>query len=88
MWTEQEAKEKLAEILQRAETGEPQFVGETGVVLSRAEYARLEAIESDEAHPGKWLVKHFAGLGDIELPSREEDRPSPFADWREEDFRE
>jgi len=88
MWTEQEAREKFAELLQRAEAGEPQFVGETGVVISRAEYARLKAIESDETHPGRWLVKHFAGLGDIELPSREENRPSPFVDWRDEDFRE
>ena len=88
MWTEQEAREKLAELLQRANAGEPQFVGENGVVISRAEYARLKAIETDEAHPGRWLVKHFAGLGEIELPSREEDRPSPFADRREGDFRE
>ncbi len=88
MWTEQEAREKFAEVLQRAEAGEPQFVGESGVLISRAEYARLKAIETDETHPGKWLVKHLAGLGEIELPSRNEDRPSPFADWTETDFRE
>ena len=88
MWTEQEARERLAEVLQRAEAGEPQFVGETGVVISRAEYARLKAMETDETHPGRWLVKHLAGLGDIELPSRDDSRPIPFADWREEDFGE
>ncbi|RBP12959.1 prevent-host-death family protein [Roseiarcus fermentans] len=86
MWTEQEARERLAEVLQRAEAGEPQFVGETGVVISRAEYARLKAMETDETHPGRWLVKHLAGLGEIELPSRDEDRPSPFADWGDRDF--
>jgi len=85
MWTEQEAKEKLTEVLHRAEAGEPQFVGQSGVLISRAEYARLKAIEADETHPGKWLVKHLAGLGEIELPSRDEDRPSPFADWPEEE---
>jgi prevent-host-death family protein len=86
MWAEQEARERLAEVLQRAEAGEPQFVGETGVVISRAEYARLKAMEADETHPGRWLVKHFAGLGEIQLPSREDSRPIPFADWRDEDF--
>ena len=43
MWTEQEAQEKFKEILQRAETGEPQFVGDNGVVISRDEYERLKA---------------------------------------------
>jgi len=88
MWTEQEAQEKFKEILQRAETGEPQFVGDNGVVISRDEYERLKAFEEDETHPGKWLVKHFAGLGDIELPSRKENRPSPFEGWSDEDFGE
>jgi hypothetical protein len=60
-------------------------VGQSGVLISRAEYARLKAIEADETHPGKWLVKHLAGLGEIELPSRDEDRPTPFADWPEEE---
>ena len=33
----------------------------------------------EEPHLGRWLAKHLHGLGEIELPSREEDRPSPFA---------
>ena len=33
----------------------------------------------DEPHMGRWLVENFRGLGEIELPSREESRPSPFA---------
>ena len=86
MWTEREAQEKFAELLQRAEAGEPQFVGETGVVVSRAEWERLKALDPDEAHPGRWLVKHLAGLGPVELPSRDEHRPSPFADWKDEDI--
>ena len=45
MWTEQEAREKFGEVLQRAEAGEPQFVGQSGVVISRAEYVRLKALE-------------------------------------------
>ncbi len=86
MWTEQEAREKFTEILQRAEAGEPQFVAEKGVVISREEYAQLKAFDPDESHPGKWLVKHFAGLGEIEAPPRDERRPSPFEDWSDEDF--
>jgi glycine oxidase len=33
----------------------------------------------EERHLGRWLVENLRGLGEIELPSREEDRPSPFA---------
>jgi hypothetical protein len=86
MWTEQEAQKRFAELRRRAGTGEPQFVGDSGVVISRDEYSRLKAPEEDETHPGRWLVKHFAGLGDIELPPRGEDRPSPFEGWTDSDF--
>jgi len=84
MWTEQEARDKLAELIERAEAGEPQYVGDKGVVISRAEYERLKTIEAEDAHPGRWLVRHLAGLGPIELPSRDEGRPSPFAEWEQE----
>jgi glycine oxidase len=39
----------------------------------------------DEPHLGKWLVENLSGLGEIELPSRGDDRPIPFADWPDED---
>ena len=42
----------------------------------------------DEPHLGKWLVQHLAGIGEIELPPREEGRPSPFADWTDEDLKD
>jgi prevent-host-death family protein len=86
MWTVQEAKAKLSNILQRARAGEAQVIGsqEPCVVISMQEYKRL-TLQSEEPHLGKWLVQHLAGLGEIELPSREEDRPSPFADWEEEE---
>jgi hypothetical protein len=41
----------------------------------------------DAPHLGKWLVQHLAGIGEIELPPREEGRPSPFADWTDEDLK-
>jgi glycine oxidase len=37
----------------------------------------------NEPHLGRWLVKNPAGLGEVELPSREEDRPDPFAGFSE-----
>jgi prevent-host-death family protein len=86
MWTVQEAKAKLSNILQRARAGEAQVIGaqEPCVVISMEEYKKLTR-RFDEPHPGKWLVDNLAGLGEIELPSRHEDRPSPFADWEDEE---
>ena len=63
MWTEQEAKAKLSELLDRARKGEPQVIGarDSCVVLSIADYQRLSA-RSNEPHPGKWLVENLRGL--------------------------
>ena len=85
MWTVQEAKSKLSNILRRARDGEPQIIGahEPCVVLSMVEYRRLTQ-SAEEPHPGKWLIENLRGLGEIELPSREESRPSPFAGWEED----
>ena len=38
---------------------------------------------SDAPHLGKWLVANLGSLGEIELPSRENNRPVPFADREE-----
>lgn len=86
MWTVQEAKAKLSEVLDRARAGEAQVIGtrEPCVVVSMDEYERLKGREM-EPHLGKWLVENLKGLGDIDLPSRADDRPSPFADWPDED---
>jgi glycine oxidase len=37
----------------------------------------------NEPHLGRWLVKNLAGLGVVEPPSGEEDRPDPFAGFSE-----
>jgi len=89
MWTVQEAKAKLSNVLKRAHDGEPQIIGakDSCVVISVDKYKRLKALEN-KPHGGRWLVEHFAGLGEIELPPRDEGRPSPFADWSEEDWKE
>lgn len=87
MWTVQEAKAKLSEVLERARAGEAQVIGarDPCVVVSMEDYERLTRRE-EEPHMGKWLVENLAGLGEIELPSRGDDRPIPFADWSDEDF--
>jgi len=87
MWTVQEAKAKLSEVLDRARAGEAQVIGarDPCVVVSMEEYKRLTRRE-EEPHMGKWLVENLGGLGEIELPSRGDDRPVPFADWSDEDF--
>jgi prevent-host-death family protein len=86
MWTVQEAKAKLSQVLQQARSGEAQVIGAQNpcVVISLDEYKRLTAREA-EPHPGKWLVKTLAGLGEIELPPRGDNRPIPFADWPDEE---
>jgi prevent-host-death family protein len=89
MWTVQEAKAKLSNLLQRARSGEPQIIGakDPCVIISLEEYQRLKGRQG-EPHLGRWLVENLRGLGEIELPSRHDDRASPFADWTEEDFGE
>jgi glycine oxidase len=53
-----------------------------GFLLAPAYAGRAAALAFHQAkgeHMGRWLVENLHGLGEIELPSREESRPSPFA---------
>jgi hypothetical protein len=52
MWTVQEAKAKLSEVLKRAKAGELQV---------------------------QWLVDNAARGFELEMPTRSDDRPDPFA---------
>ncbi len=84
MWTVQEAKAKLSEVLKRAKQGEPQVIGalDPCVVVSMDQYKRLSA-HDEEPHLGKWLVDTAPRGFELELPSRDDDRPDPFA-WFED----
>jgi prevent-host-death family protein len=87
MWTVQEAKSKLSEVLQRARDGEAQVVGaqDPCVVISMDEYEQLTRARNTP-HLGRWLVENAPRIGDIELPPRFKDRPMPFDDWTDEEF--
>jgi prevent-host-death family protein len=87
MWTVQEAKAKLSQVLQRARAGEAQVIGaqEPCVVISLDEYKRLTG-RPNTPHLGAWLVENAPHIGDIDLPPRTRDRPVPFDDWTDEDF--
>jgi prevent-host-death family protein len=80
MWTVQEAKAKLSQVLQRARDGDPQIIGaqDPCVVISMEEYRRLSA-RREEPHLGRWLVENTPRIGDVELPPRDKDRPDPLA---------
>ena len=81
MWTVQEAKSKLSEVLDRARKGKAQIVGtrDPCVVISLAEYERLRGRQDDEPHLGRWLVQNAPRGFELELPPRGDDRPDPFA---------
>ena len=87
-WTVAEAKARLSEVLRRAEEEGPQRIGhrKAFVVVS----ARVWD-EKTEPRPtlGQWLVANGPGAGTLELPPRDEgqERPGPFDDWTEEDWK-
>ena len=86
MWTVQEAKAKLSNLLQRARDGEPQIIGtkEPCVIISMAEYQRLTG-RREAPKLGKWLIENAPKVGDLELPTRDGERPNPFESALHED---
>jgi prevent-host-death family protein len=78
MWTVQDAKAQLSEILRRAKAGEPQVIGtqDPCVVISAKTFKALT--EAEEEHFGRWLVEHAPTGIEVELPPRGEARADPF----------
>ena len=87
MWTVEKAKAEFAQVVERAGAGEPQVISavEPCVVLSLAEYERLKGARNFP-HLGLWLVENAPHIGDLDLPPRHSDRPTPFDDWSDEEL--
>jgi prevent-host-death family protein len=68
VWTVEDAKVHLSEILRRARAGEPQVIGtrEPCVVISAEAFKALT--RADEQHLGRWLIEHAPSGTEIELP--------------------
>lgn len=77
MWSVQEAKSKLSEVLRRARAGEPQIIGtrESCLVISEAEFEKTRR----DRHLGKFLIDSAPRGEELELPTRKSRRGDPFA---------
>ena len=84
VWTVQEAKARLSEVLRRARAGEAQYIGVDDpcvIVAAQAWQARSAAASSAPAESfGEWLVRTAPPVGPMRLPRRAADRGDPFAD--------
>jgi prevent-host-death family protein len=78
MWSVQEAKARLSEIMRRARAGEPQIIGtrQPVVVVS----AKVFEQARPRTHRGRFLVETAPRGAPIELPPRGPDRGDPFSE--------
>lgn len=77
VWTITEAKARLSELLRLA-SDKPQYIGtkKTYVLISQQQW---EELSQPKVPVGKFLVDAMAGVGELELPSREDpEREIPF----------
>lgn len=77
VWTITEAKARLSELLRLA-NDKPQYIGtKNSYVLITQE--KWEEINQPKEPMGRWLVDAMLGIGELELPSREDpEREIPF----------
>jgi len=78
MWTVQDAKAQLSEVLRRARAGEPQVIGtrDPCVVVSLADYERRDT--KPPFHLGRFLLDNPPPF-ELDLPARSaSSRPVPF----------
>lgn len=78
MWSVQEAKARLSEVMRRARAGEPQVIGtrDPVVVVSAKDFAEARP----RKHLGRWLIESAPRGTPIELPPRDFGRGDPFSD--------
>lgn len=77
IWTITEAKARLSELLRLA-VDQPQYIGskKTYVLVTREKW---EEVTQPKISVGRYLVENMAGIGELELPSRDEpEREIPF----------
>ena len=76
MWSVQDAKSKLSEVLRRARAGTPQTIGsrEPCIVVSQDEFNTHSKV-----HLGRFLIKSAPRGKPLELPARKTKRGDPFA---------
>jgi hypothetical protein len=77
MWSVQEAKAQLSEVMRRARAGEPQTIGSRDpcILVSESQFMAVQP----QKHLGRWLVDSAPRGAPIELPPRGSDRGDPFA---------
>jgi prevent-host-death family protein len=75
MWSVQEAKSRLSEILRRARAGETQVIGtrDSCLVISEAQFEKAR----QERHLGRFLLDSAPRGEELELPSRKSRRGNP-----------
>jgi prevent-host-death family protein len=78
MWSVQEAKAKLSEVLRRARAGEPQTIGtqEPCVVISAESFDKVRPAE----HLGQFLLASAPRGEPLRAASRRSRRGDPFAE--------
>jgi prevent-host-death family protein len=78
MWSVQEAKARLLELMRRAREGEPQVIGirQPVVVVSAEQFGAARS----RKHLGRFLIESAPRGEPIELPPRGLDRGDPFSD--------
>jgi prevent-host-death family protein len=78
MWSVQDAKAHLSEVMRRARAGEPQIIGtrDPVVVMSAKDFERL----SPRKHLGRFLIETAPRGAPIKLPPRDAGRGDPLSD--------
>jgi prevent-host-death family protein len=78
MWSVQEAKARLSEVMRRARAGEPQTIGarDPCIVVSAEQFRAARP----KRHLGRFLIDTAPRGAPIELPPRGSDRGDPFSD--------
>jgi prevent-host-death family protein len=78
MWSVQDAKSRLSEVLRRARAGEPQTIGtqEPCVVLSADDYAK----STGRIHLGRFLIESAPRGEELDIRPCRSRRGDPFRD--------